>query len=35
MPVVLVIGTGLSPLLQGVAVPLLTLQFARRAAKGS
>ncbi len=35
MPVVPVIGTGLSPLLQWVVVPLLALHFARRAAKGS
>ena len=35
MPIVPVIGTGLSPLLQWVAVPLLALHFARRAAKGS
>ena len=35
MPIVPVIGTGLSPLLQWVAVPLLAPHFARRAAKGS
>ena len=35
MPIVPVIGTGLSPLLQWVAVPLLALHIARRAAKGS
>ena len=35
MPVVPVIGTGLSPLLQWAAVPLLALHFARRAGKGS
>ncbi len=35
MPIVPVVGTGLSPLLQWVAVPLLALHFARRAAKGS
>jgi hypothetical protein len=32
MPVVPVIGTGLSPLLQWVVVPLLALEFARRSA---
>ncbi len=32
MPVVPVIGTGLSPLLQWVVVPMLALHFARRAA---
>ena len=35
MPIVPVIGTGLSPLLQWMAVPLLALHIARRAAKGS
>ncbi len=35
MPIVPVIVPGLSPLLQGVAVPLLALHSARRAAKGS
>ena len=35
MPVVPVTGIGLSPLLQWVAVPMLALHVARRAAKGS
>ena len=35
MPVVPVTGIGLSPLLQLVAVPMLALHVARRAAKGS
>jgi hypothetical protein len=34
MPVVPVVGTGLSPLLQWVAVPSLALRLARRAASG-
>ncbi len=33
MPVVPVIGTGLSPLLQWVAVPMLALHFARRSVR--
>jgi hypothetical protein len=33
MPVVPVIDTGLSPLLQWVAVPMLALRFARQAAR--
>lgn len=35
MPMVPVIDTGLSPLLQWVVVPMLALRFARRAAKAS